>query len=118
MNGDYVPGRGDLIWIEFMPQAGHEQSGRRPALVLSSKSYNLSRGLVVLCPISSRVGGYDFEVPLDSVAGISGVVLSDQVKSMDWRARYGRRIGAAPDHLVDQVIENIATLLGFSPFGP
>ncbi len=115
MNGEFVPDRGDLIWIEFMPQAGHEQSGRRPALVLSSKSYNLPRGLVVLCPISSRVGGYDFEVPLQSVAGISGVILSDQVKSMDWRARYAQHIGTAPQELVNEVVENIATLLGFVP---
>ena len=111
MNGEFVPDRGDLIWIEFMPHAGHEQSGRRPALVLSPKSYNLHRGLVILCPITSRVGGYDFEVALHSESGISGVVLSDQVKSFDWRARYARHIGTAPPNLVDEVIENIAILL-------
>ena len=99
-----------------MPQAGHEQSGRRPALVLSPKSYNMPRGLVILCPISSRVGGYDFEVALQSGAGVSGVVLADQIKSLDWRARYAQRIGTAPPHLVDEVIGNIATLLGFDPF--
>ncbi len=99
-----------------MPQSGHEQSGRRPALVLSPKSYNLPRGLVVLCPISSRVGGYDFEVALQSESGISGVVLADQVKSMDWRARYARYIGPAHPHLVNEVIENIAILLDFHSF--
>ena len=99
-----------------MPQAGHEQSGRRPAIVLSPKSYNSTRGLAILCPISSRVGGYDFEVGLRSESGISGVILADQVKSIDWRARYARYIGTAPPHLVDEVIENIAILLDFNPF--
>ena len=106
-----MPDRGDLIWIEFMPQAGHEQSGRRPALVLSAKPYNQERGLAILCPISSRVAGYDFEVSVPPDTGVSGVVLSDQIKSMDWRARYAKQIGNASSDLVDEVIGKIASLL-------
>ena len=109
---EYVPERGDLIWIEFMPQAGHEQSGRRPALILSPSDYNLRRGLALVCPISTRVGGFRFEVPVQSDAGITGVVLSDQVKSTDWRARYARYAGKASPSVVDEVIAKIAALLG------
>ena len=115
VNGEFVPDRGDLIWIEFMPQAGHEQSGRRPALVLSPKSYNIPRGLVIVCPISNRVGGYDFEVAFRSESGISGVVLSDQIKSLDWRARYAQHIGKTSPDLMNEVLENISTLLEIGP---
>lgn len=113
VGSEYVPDRGDIMWMEFMPQAGHEQSGRRPALVLSPKPYNMHRGLVILCPISSRVGGYDFEVELQSETGISGVVLSDQVKSFDWHARYARYAGKADPSVVRQVTANIAALIGY-----
>ena len=106
-----MPERGDLIWIEFMPQAGHEQSGRRPALILSPSDYNLDRGLALVCPISSRSGGFRFEVPVQSDEGITGVVLSDQVKSVDWRARYARHAGRASPSVVDEVIARIATLI-------
>ena len=108
---EYVPERGDLIWIEFMPQAGHEQSGRRPALVLSPSDYNLRRGLALVCPISTRVGGFRFEVPVQTDVGITGVVLSDQIKSVDWRARYARYAGTASHDVVDEVIARIETLL-------
>ena len=108
----FVPDRGDLIWMEFMPQAGHEQSGRRPALVLSTKAYNAERGLALVCPISSRVAGYDFEVNVPKTTGVSGVVLSDQIKSMDWRARYARQIGNAPASVVDEVTGKVAELIG------
>ena len=111
VKSNYVPDRGDLIWLEFMPQAGHEQSGRRPALILSSKSYNRPRGLALLCPISSRVAGYDFEVEVQSDTSITGVVLSDQVKSLDWNARYAEYAGKVDPTVVDQVVENIAALL-------
>ena len=107
-----MPERGDLIWIEFAPQAGHEQSGRRPALILSPSEYNFERGLVLVCPISSRIGGYRFEVAIQSDVGITGVVMADQIKSVDWRARYARYAGKAPPKVADEVIAKIAPLLG------
>ena len=82
----YVPDRGDLVWLEFTPQAGSEQRGRRPALVLSPKSYNGRVGLALFCPLTSKVKGYPFEVELPDGYAVSGVVLSDQLKSLDWRS--------------------------------
>ena len=111
MNTDYVPERGDLLWTEFSPQAGHEQAGRRPALVLSPGFYNRTRGLALMCPISSRPGGYPFEVEVVSDCDIIGVVMSDQVKSTDWRARYARYAGKAEPSVVEQVTAQIAMLL-------
>lgn len=109
---EYVPERGDLIWIEFSPQAGHEQAGRRPALTLSSRSYNRTRGFALLCPITSRPRNYPFEIEVISDCNITGVVMSDQVKSTDWRARYARYAGKASPSVVDEVIAQIAALLG------
>ena len=87
MKGEaYVPNRGDAVWITLNPQAGHEQSGRRPAVVLSPGVYNDKVGLAVLCPITSQIKGYPFEVVIPSDLAINGAVLSDQVKSLDWRA--------------------------------
>ena len=83
----YVPARGDVVWITFNPQAGHEQAGRRPALVLSPSSYNRKVGLAILCPITSQVKGYPFEVTIPAGSNLGGVILSDQVKSLDWRIR-------------------------------
>ena len=80
-----APDRGHVVWLTFNPQAGHEQAGRRPALVLSPKSYNAKVGLMLCCPITSRAKGYPFEVALPADLGIAGVVLADQVKSLDWR---------------------------------
>ncbi|HTG17989.1 MAG TPA: endoribonuclease MazF, partial [Blastocatellia bacterium] len=85
--GTYSPDRGDIVWIDFSPQAGHEQAGRRPALVVSPGAYNKKVGLAILCPITSQVKGYPFEVALPDDLPIQGVVLSDQAKSLDWRAR-------------------------------
>ena len=107
----YVPQRGDVVWISLDPQAGHEQSGRRPALVLSPGFYNGKAGLALLCPITSQVKGYPFEVPLDANAGARGVVLSDQVKSLDWRARRARRKGATSKDMVDRTLARVRTLL-------
>ncbi|MBC7294470.1 MAG: endoribonuclease MazF, partial [Thermoleophilia bacterium] len=104
---DYVPDRGDVVWLRFEPQAGHEQSGRRPALVVSPKAYNGKVGLALLCPITSKVKGYPFEVPLPAGSKIGGVVLSDQVKSLDWRARQAQYIYAAPAEVVAEVIARI-----------
>ncbi len=107
----YVPARGDAIWITLDPQAGHEPAGRRPALVLSPATYNGRVGLALLCPITSRVKGYPFEVALPPGSAVSGVVLSDQVKSLDWRARKASRIGSVPAEVTTQVLRRVQTLL-------
>ncbi|MBI5528576.1 MAG: endoribonuclease MazF [Deltaproteobacteria bacterium] len=107
----YVPDRGDLIWINFNPQTGHEQAGRRPALVLSPASYNGRVGLAIMCPITSHVKGYPFEVAIPEGLGVSGVVLSDQVKSLDWRARNAERIDSLPVGALAQVVGRIEELL-------
>jgi mRNA interferase MazF len=99
------------VWITLDPQAGHEQAGRRPALVVSPAAYNGRVGLALLCPITSQVKGYPFEVALPAGLGVSGVVLADQVKSLDWRARKASRIGAVPDEVVAQVLQRLHALL-------
>jgi len=83
----YVPDRGDLVWLEFTPQAGSEQRGRRPALVLSPKIYNGKVSLALFCLVTSKIKGYPFEVEIPDGSAVSGVVLSDQLKSLDWRSR-------------------------------
>jgi len=110
-----VPDRGDLIWITLDPQAGHEQQGRRPALVLSPAAYNGRVGLALLCPITNRAKGYPFEVALPNGLPVTGVVLADQVKSLDWGARQCTRIGVLPEHLVNQVLRRLNTLLTVEP---
>jgi mRNA interferase MazF len=112
VNDDYVPRRGDAVWLQFDPQTGHERAGRRPALVLSPESYNGRVGLAILCPITSQAKGYPFEVGLPAGSGISGVVLSDQVKSLDWRARQADLIEALPPAVTEEVLAKLDTLLG------
>lgn len=107
----YVPSRGDAVWITFNPQAGHEQAGRRPALVVSPASYNGKVGLAVLCPITSQVKGYPFEAMIPSGLKVGGVVLSDQVKSLDWRMRRAEFICKLPRETVSEVIEKLGALL-------
>ncbi len=107
----YIPERGDAVWITLNPQAGHEQAGRRPALVLSPSSYNGRVGLALFCPITSRVKGYPFEVLLPAGSPIIGVVGADQVKSLDWRARKAEKIGAVSEEVVAQVLQRLRTLL-------
>ena len=107
----YTPDRGDAIWITLNPQAGHEQAGRRPALVLSPAAYNHKAGLVVACPITSQVKGYPFEVAIPAGLKISGVVLSDQVKSLDWKARQAELICKLPAPTVDEALQKLNTLL-------
>ena len=106
----YVPDRGDAVWLQFDPQAGHEQAGRRPALVLSPAAYNGKVGLAVLCPITSQSKGYPFEVVI-STRKLTGVVLSDQVKSLDWRVRQAEMIERVPDAVVREVLAKLSTLL-------
>ncbi len=111
MVGAYVPERGDLVWLRFDPHTGHEQAGRRPALVLSPGSYNAKVGLAILCPVTSRAKGYPFEVAVPPESGAEGVVLADQVKSLDWRAREGERIGSVPSRVTEEVLGKLGTLL-------
>lgn len=106
----FVPNRGDVIWLEFSPQAGHEQAGRRPALVLSQMSYNGKVGLAVVCPVTSRVKGYSFEVPIPQGYAVSGVVLADQVRNVDWQARNAQWICSLPVATVSEVFRNLVKL--------
>jgi len=107
----HVPGRGDAVWVSLSPQAGHEQAGRRPALVLSPVAYNRKVGLALLCPITSQVKGYPFEAAIPAGLKVSGVVLSDQVKSVDWRVRQVRLICKVPPRVVEEVLKKLNTLL-------
>lgn len=106
-----APERGDLVWLQFNPQAGSEQAGHRPALVISPKSYNRKVGLALVCPITSRVKGYPFEVELPAGVDAQGAVLCDQLKSVDWRARGARRFSSVPDILLDEVTARILALV-------
>ena len=108
---EYVPARGDIVWLSFTPQAGHEQAGHRPALVLSPETYNGKTGLALFCPVTSRIKGYPFEVMLPRTSPVAGVVLADQVKSLDWRARKARFAGNAPRRFVEEVLEKVSVLL-------
>jgi mRNA interferase MazF len=107
----YVPQCGDVVWITLNPQAGHEQAGRRPAVVLSPKSYNEKVGLAILCPITNQVKGYPFEVILPAGLPIEGAILSDQVKSLDWYARNAEIICTLPDDTISEVMQRLVTLL-------
>jgi mRNA interferase MazF len=106
----YIPDRGDMVWLDFNPQLGHEQRGRRPALVLSHKVYNEKIGLAVFCPITSKEKGYPFEV---KVVGekINGSVLSDQIKSLDWKVRNIEFIEIIEDDLIEEVLLKFKTLI-------
>jgi mRNA interferase MazF len=112
MPGRFVPDRGDLIWLTFDPQAGHEQGGRRPALVISPASYNGKVGLALLCPVTSRSKGYPFEVALPEGVQVQGVILADQIKSLDWQARRADLIDRLPQSIVDEVQNKVRLLVG------
>ncbi len=107
-----VPDAGDLVWIDFNPQAGHEQAGHRPALVLSARLYHEKTALAVVCPITSNTAPYPFKVLLPDGLPISGAVLADQVKSIDRDARHLRIAGRAPQEIVADVQAKLAALLG------
>ena len=109
--GPYVPDRGDVVWLDFSPQAGHEQAGRRPALVVSPQAYNGKVGLAVLCPITSQVKGYPFEVAVPPGLKVAGAILSDQVKSLDWRARRAALLCRVPRRTTREVLAKLAVLL-------
>lgn len=109
----YVPDTGDLVWLALDPQAGHEQGGRRPALVLSPREYNAKARLALACPITSQVKGYPFEVAIPPGGTIAGVVLADHVKNLDWEARKAAFDSKAPTGVVIEVRERLRPLLGF-----
>ena len=109
--GDYVPERGDLIWLDFTPQAGHEQRGRRPALVLSPAQYNAKSSLILCLPVTSKIKGYPFEVLLPEGLCVAGAILSDQVRSLDFVARDAEFICKAPRKVVETVMENVGALV-------
>ncbi|RME28831.1 MAG: endoribonuclease MazF [Deltaproteobacteria bacterium] len=111
MAGRYVPGRGDIVWLQFNPQAGHEQAGHRPALVVSPREYNRLVGLALFCPVTSQVKGYPFEVLLPSGRKVSGAVLADQLKSLDWRARKAKYISTVPRETMSEVLAKVRTLI-------
>ena len=111
MPARYVPERGDLVWLQFTPQAGHEQAGRRPALVVSPKTYNRKTDLALVCPITNQVKGYPFEVVLPPGLKVGGAVLADQVKSLDWRARKAKRICPAPPEALEEVLAKVVLLV-------
>jgi len=106
----FVPDVGDILWMSLAPTSGHEQSGHRPVLTLTPAAYNAKRGLLICCPITSRIGGYPFEVAVDT-EGISGVVIADQVKSVDWQARRARLAGRASVEVTLEVRAKLGALL-------
>ena len=106
----YVPNRGDIVWVTLSPQAGHEKSGRRPGVVLSPRDYNAKVGLAVLCPVTNQVKGYPFEVILPPGLPVSGAVLSDQVKNLDWRSRKAEWICTLPPFVMEEVLGKLRTL--------
>jgi mRNA interferase MazF len=109
----YVPDEGDFVWLTFDPQAGREQAGRRPALVLSPKLYNAKSVLALVCPITNQAKGYPFEVVVPSGHGASGVILADHLKSVDWKARRAEKLGHCPTEVMVEVRARLAPLLGF-----
>lgn len=107
----YIPDQGDVVWIDMNPKAGHEQEGRRPAVVLSPSAYNGKVGLAILCPITNRVKGYPFEVLIPPGLDATGAILSDQVKNLDWRARKVEYICTLPGVTITEVLQKLNTLL-------
>ena len=107
----YVPDAGDLVWLTFDLQAGHEQRGRRPALILSPRLYNAKARLAIACPVTSQIKGYPFEVPLPAGGAIAGAVLADHVKNVDWEARRIAFEATAPDDVLTEVRQKLRALL-------
>jgi len=112
VNRTFVPDAGDLVWLTFDPQKGREQAGRRPALVLSPAAYNAKSSLALVCPVTSRVKGYPFEVLLPAGLAVSGVVLADHIKSLDWKERHAELAGRVPAQVLDEIRARLAPLLG------
>ena len=106
-----VPDRGDVVWLDFTPQAGHEQAGRRPGVVLSPAAYNAKVGLALVCPITTHAKGYPFEVPIPGERVVAGVILADQVKSVDWRARRAKIVDRLEPSAVAKTLALLRVLL-------
>ncbi len=106
----YIPKRGDLVWIDFSPQKGHEQAGKRPAFVLSPTLYNSKTGLMIALPITSKEKGYPFEVKLDNLP-VNGVVLCDQIKSLDYKARNIKFICHCSDDIIEEILAKVRVLI-------
>lgn len=107
----YVPKRGDIVWLRFQSRVGHEQAGRRPALVVSPHRYNARVGLAIFCPITRQAKGYPFEVALPDDVDVDGVVLADQVKSLDWRARNAEFHCEVPTDVLGEVVAKLRVLI-------
>ena len=108
----FVPDRGDVVWMNMDPQAGHEQAGRRPALVLSPRTYNAKVGMALICPITSRTKGYAFEVAIPDKLPAQGVILSDQIRNVDWQARNAAFMGRLPRSVVSDTLAKLGALIG------
>ncbi len=112
MTGAYAPDRGDVVWLDFTPQAGHEQAGRRPALVLSPAAYNRRSGLMLCCPVANQAKGYPFEVPVLRANGkVTGVALADQVRCLDWRSRNASKFASVTTQCALDVSAKVRLLL-------
>ena len=111
MAREYVPERGDVVWLEFNPQAGHEQAGERPALVISPAAYNRRVGLALFCPLTTQVKGYPFEVVLPHLSEGTGAILADQIKSLDWRVRRARLLCRVPPEVVEETLARVLPLI-------
>ena len=108
---DYTPDRGDVVWINMNPQAGHEQAGRRPAVVLSPRAYNGKVGLALFCPVTNQIKGYPFEVTIPAGLSVRGAILSDQVKSLDWKVRNAEFFDKIPEGVILEILKKFITLL-------
>lgn len=111
MARQYIPSRNDVVWLTFNPQSGHEQSGRRPAIVISPRVYNQKSGLALFCPITSKSKGYPFEVKLPDFCPILGVILADQLKSLDWKARNSEYICEVPPETMNELVNKLKTII-------
>lgn len=109
----YAPASGDIVWLDMNPQAGSEQAGRRPAIVLSPKAYNEKTGLALFCPVTNQKKGFPFEVDIPPGLRVTGVILSDHIKSLDWRSRNAAFLCKAGDFVKEDVLAKISALLGF-----
>ena len=113
MKTSFVPEAGDFVWLTFDPQAGREQAGRRPVLILTPRIYNAKSGLALACPVTNQVKGYPFEVAVPLGSGTTGVILTDHLKSIDWKARRAELLGRCTDDIMAEVRATLAPLLGY-----
>lgn len=113
MNSEYIPDKGDIVWIDLEPHIGHEQAGLRPALVLSPKKYNQKVRLAIFCPITTQKKNYTFEVSIPDVLKVNGVILSDQVKSLAWQKRRTKFICKVPNEIVKDVIDKLISVIEY-----